>query len=184
MLPRPKINAEMMHYLLKKGGEYPGALGPVGQFGNTNIQAIIDGCNTPKGDLFTCVTGGYATNIIVQARNNNGSAILGQCAIYVHSTLNLVPNGITSELSIPAWTGYAWRTLAFPTKPVLSAGVDYLLECWSATVGGGWWDLLYDDVGAANQYHGLTALPPNYNAWADPCTIGGHGIRLYSIYCN
>lgn len=179
-LPRPKINAEMMYHLLKKGGEFPGAVGPITQFGNPNVQALNVGVDATKGDVFTCVNGGYATNIIALIQNTVGAAINNKCAVYDHNTLALVAT--TNEVSIAGWF-FGWKTFPFPAPlPVLSSATDYILVLWSDTVAGDFTILFYDAIGAATQGHTLPWIP--YGAWPDPAVIAAHNANLYSIYCN
>ncbi|MEM3752956.1 MAG: hypothetical protein QXM65_08475 [Candidatus Bathyarchaeia archaeon] len=160
-------------------GSYPSAFSNATEtFGNTSAgTSRRDTRNTIVGSLFTPAKDGEAQSVTAYIRVTTVSKRM-KCAIYLHSNLSLVAQ--TEEKTVSSGTT-GWVTFNFPTfKPILKAGVEYLLVAWSETGNG--YAYLYYTSGTTSQGHYVSSTYGT--SFPNPMPNPAHENRAYSIYCT
>ncbi|MGQ9623973.1 MAG: hypothetical protein ACUVT9_01225 [Candidatus Bathycorpusculaceae bacterium] len=160
-------------------GSYPSAFSNATQtFGNTSPgTSRRDTRNNIVGSLFTPAKDGEAQSVTAYIRITAVSKKM-KCAIYLHSNLSLVAQTEEKTVSVGA---AAWITFNFLTpKPIIKAGVEYLLVAWSEAGNG--YAYLYYTLGTTNQGHHVSSL---YDTnFPNPMPNPTPESRAYSIYCT
>lgn len=137
--------------------------------------------NRITGSVFTCPSNGLAQSITVYlAYNPDATTAKAKCALYKHSDLSLLTNGVTEEKT--NWgSAEQWVTFTFSTSPTLEEDIDYILVVWGY-ISGGIFPLImcFYDTGDTNQGHYQNK---NYNTFPNPL-VPTHENRKYSIYCT
>lgn len=123
------------------------------------------------GSVFTGAAGtGTSITMYVFIQGTNS-----KCAIYTHSSLALLTNGTTDQLS-PSTTD--WVTYDFTASPTLTA-VDYILVGWGQFAKYTTSQIYYDS-GDTDQGH---VDSETYGTFPDPL-VPSHNNNKYSIYCT
>lgn len=110
-----------------------------------------------------------------------GASVFAKGVIVLHSTLNIVSNGITAGLGLDYNTDGLWQTHTFGTDPSLSASTEYVLMWICYDSGGGDLGKLWYNSGSSNQGHIDTSN--SYTSPSNP-TDATHDNNKYSIYCT
>jgi hypothetical protein len=97
--------------------------------------------------------------------------------IVLHSTLAIVPNGVSSAVEITE-AGFGKMDFPFPVSPSLSNSTEYIL---GIVAGGGQTVYFALDTGATNQSHA-----EDDNNYTTPTNLSSvtHSTRRFSIYAT
>jgi len=150
----------------------------LGTAGASDIRNYI------RGSVFTITEAGTADSIVAGMKITSGSYTgKMRCAIYLHSDLSLVANGVTAESTITLTTTATFYTFNFTgTKPSLTAATAYILVVWAAGSAAGVARLCYN-AGDADQGHYQGMLYGISNPFPNPL-VPTHDNNQYSIYCT
>ena len=130
--------------------------------------------NDMLGSLFTSPAGSNKISSLTAYLNNSvAGSVNFKGTVVLHSTLNIVSDGVSSPQSIAADTT-AWKTATFGTEPVTASSTEYVLMM----IADDWLWLAYDS-GSADQGH--LDITNSYNVPENP-TSAGHDNNKYSIY--
>lgn len=148
---------------------YEGAGGSADYVGNPDIN----------GSLFTSpVNMGTITSISVSADGSGDDGLSFKGVIVLHSTLNIVSNGVSSAHSLPA--SKTWTATTYSTAPTVSASTHYLLMYINSAPFSGYCAFYYD-TGDTNQGHYDSS-----NNYTTPQNLGTatHSTKKYGIYAT
>jgi hypothetical protein len=130
------------------------------------------------GSLFTGAAGtGVSITFSAQRVASTDGSKKTKCAIYIHSTLALLTNGLTEEATIAYNSTKTLQTINFASAPTLTA-VDYVLTVRSEGFAG--IPAVNFDTGASNQGHHLYL--EYTTAYPNPITFSSHSFDKTSIY--
>jgi hypothetical protein len=143
----------------------------------TGSTSLIE--NYIRGSVFNITEVGIGDSITIGLKCSTSWTGNVKCAIYLHSNLTLVANGVTEELNTTLTSTLAWYTFNFVgTKPTFTANTAYVLGAWAQDVTGDAYTGY--DTGDTNQGHSKALT---YNTFPNPITLT-HTARKYSIYCT
>jgi hypothetical protein len=119
-------------------------------------------------------------SLSVAVRSSSSQALSLKGAIYRQSDLSLV--AVTGEVSVPAWFE-GWQTLSFASHPALSAGTDYVLMVFSATVGGEFLSVACEAGSAGQGFVQGDLTYPNFPGALSP-SLNSLQCSIYCTYQN
>jgi len=167
-----KVNQKMMLTIPQgfiNNATYPILVDPT--FGDSGIGSstgsFVDEINASK----FLGSNGTALSMTAYTELDNHSI---KCAIYNFSTLALLTNAETDELT--SQSGLAWRTMPFSTPPTISS-TNYYLALWADGSDKDTNDFYYDAVaGGARDIE-------SYGSWPDPLSVTTQNTRI-SIFAT